>query len=70
MKDDLKSETSGNFENVLVALATDMPKYEADLLYKAMKGLGTKESILIEILTTRTNDDIRKIKDAYKKGTQ
>ena len=68
LKDDIKSETSGRFEDCLVALITNRPVYEADILHKAMKGAGTDEAMLIEILTTRCNEDMKKIKEAYKKG--
>lgn len=69
MKDDLKSETSGNFRATLKALVTDKAAYEAKWLNKAMKGLGTDETLLIEILATRSNAEIYKIKEAYKKST-
>lgn len=68
MKDDIESETSGNFKNLLVALVTDRAVFEAQWLNKAMKGLGTNEAVLIEILATRSNEDIYKIKQAYKKS--
>lgn len=63
---DLKSELSGDFENLVVAMLKDMPQFDAYCLRKAMKGAGTDERALIEILCTRTNAEIHAIKDSYK----
>lgn len=63
---DLKSELSGDLEELILALFKSTEYYDAWCLNKAMRGIGTKESILIEILTTRTNAEIRGIKAAYK----
>lgn len=39
--------------------------YEAKQLRKAMKGVGTNEKTLIEIICTRNNADMAKIKESY-----
>ena len=65
---DLKSELSGNFEEVVLDYMEERYLYDAKCLRRAMKGLGTDEAVLIEILCTRTNKEIEQIKDAYKKG--
>ncbi|NWT92986.1 ANXA8 protein, partial [Urocynchramus pylzowi] len=62
----LKSELSGNFERLIVALMYSPYKYDAKELYDAMKGVGTRESVIIEILASRTKAQIKEIIKAYK----
>ena len=63
---DLKSELSGHFEDVILALFKDPIEYDCYSLKKAMKGLGTNEDTLIEILATRPNYYINQIKQKYR----
>lgn len=62
---DLKSELSGDFETLILALMEPTAVYDAKELHRSMQGLGTKESILIEIMTSRTNQQIADIRQAY-----
>ncbi|KAI1230144.1 hypothetical protein IHE44_0010536 [Lamprotornis superbus] len=64
--DDLKSELSGNFERVIIALMTPTTMYDVHELRRALKGAGTDEGCLIEILASRTNAEIRHINENYK----
>lgn len=62
----LKSELSGDFLKVCLAAMTNPIDYDAQQLRSAMKGLGTDEELLIEILATRTNPEVRAIAASYK----
>ncbi|XP_056145963.1 annexin A1a [Lampris incognitus] len=62
----LKSALKGELEDVVLALLKTPAQYDAQQLKLAMKGLGTDEDTLIEILASRTNREILAIKKAYK----
>ncbi|XP_067326813.1 annexin A4 [Anolis sagrei] len=66
LMNDLKSELGGKFEKVLLALMTPITLYDVEELKRAMKGAGTDEGCLIEILASRTNEEIRRINETYK----
>uniref|UniRef100_A0A8C7CW00 Annexin n=1 Tax=Oncorhynchus kisutch TaxID=8019 RepID=A0A8C7CW00_ONCKI len=61
----LKSALNGELEDVVLALLKTPAQYDAQQLKLAMKGLGTDEDTLIEILASRTNKEIKEIKKAY-----
>ncbi|XP_064383973.1 annexin A4-like [Halichondria panicea] len=64
---ELKSELSGNFEDAVVALLKTPSEYDAFVVREAIKGVGTDEHALVEILCTRTNEQILAVKEQYKK---
>jgi len=49
----------------MVALVTPPAVFDAKQLKKSMKGTGTSEHALIEILTTRTSRQMKEISQAY-----
>uniref|UniRef100_A0A8C8MML3 Annexin n=1 Tax=Oncorhynchus tshawytscha TaxID=74940 RepID=A0A8C8MML3_ONCTS len=63
----LKSELGGLFETLVVALMTPPISYDASQLHKALKGVGTDDDVLIEILASRTCAQIKDIVKVYKK---
>lgn len=62
---DLKSETSGYFEKGLVQIARGPLESDCYNLMEAMKGMGTKEAVLDDILVGRSNADLNAIKQKY-----
>ncbi|KAK9532621.1 hypothetical protein VZT92_009996 [Zoarces viviparus] len=67
LADDLSSELSGNFRCVVLGLLMLPPVYDAYELKTAIKGAGTEEACLIDILASRTNAEIKTINELYKK---
>uniref|UniRef100_A0A667YW47 Annexin n=1 Tax=Myripristis murdjan TaxID=586833 RepID=A0A667YW47_9TELE len=63
----LKSELGGLFEDLIVALMTPPVSYDAAQLRKALKGAGTDDQVLIEILASRTSEQLKEIIKVYKK---
>lgn len=63
--EDLKSELSSNFEQVILGMMTPTVLYDVQELRRAMKGAGTDEGCLIEILASRNPQEIRRINQTY-----
>uniref|UniRef100_A0A672KWY6 Annexin n=1 Tax=Sinocyclocheilus grahami TaxID=75366 RepID=A0A672KWY6_SINGR len=67
---DLEGELSGNFEDCLMTLvksALNKHAYFAERLKLAMKGLGTDTDTLTRILVSRSEIDLLKIMQEYKR---
>ncbi|XP_016042234.1 annexin A3 [Erinaceus europaeus] len=65
LKDDLKGDLSGHLEHLMVALVTPPALFDAKQLKKSMKGTGTDEDALIEILASRTSRQMKEVSQTY-----
>uniref|UniRef100_A0A8C0AZ95 Annexin n=1 Tax=Buteo japonicus TaxID=224669 RepID=A0A8C0AZ95_9AVES len=65
---DLKSELSGSLAKLILGLMMTPAQYDAKQLRKAVEGAGTDESVLIEIMATRNNQEIAAINEAYQEA--
>jgi len=61
----VKGDTSGSYKNLLVALITPRTEFQTEQIYDAVRGLGTNEKALIDILAHASNDEIAAIKSFY-----
>ncbi|KAG8144836.1 hypothetical protein E2320_013248 [Naja naja] len=64
----LKSALSGHLETVILGLLKTPAQYDASELKAAMKGLGTDEDTLIEIICSRTNQELANINRVYRES--
>ncbi|KAJ8408524.1 hypothetical protein AAFF_G00251590 [Aldrovandia affinis] len=67
LAEELEGELTGNFEKVVLGLLMLAPKYDAYELRNAIKGAGTDEDGLIDILASRTNAEIKALTAFYHK---
>ncbi len=67
LEEDLRSELSGHFLKGCLALLQPTDEYEATCLMQAMKGLGTNEKVMIELLCTKNCHEIRHMQQVFKK---
>ncbi|XP_049455773.1 annexin A11a isoform X1 [Epinephelus fuscoguttatus] len=63
---DLHSELSGDFRKLVMAMLKAPAEFDASELHNAIKGAGTDEACLIEILSSRSNSEIKEINRIYK----
>lgn len=64
--DNLKGELGGKFETLIVALMTPPLNYDVTCLRNAIKGAGTDEKVLVEILASRTAQQVKDIVATYR----
>uniref|UniRef100_A0A7N5JTK0 Annexin n=1 Tax=Ailuropoda melanoleuca TaxID=9646 RepID=A0A7N5JTK0_AILME len=65
LEDALKKALKSQLENVVLAMLKTPAQFDAEELRYSMKGLGTDEDILIEILASRNNKEIRETGRVY-----
>ncbi|XP_027030353.1 annexin A5b isoform X1 [Tachysurus fulvidraco] len=63
---ELQSELTGKFETLILALLDTPTMYDVRCLKNTMKGAGTCEKCLIQILASRTCNEIQAINQVYK----
>jgi len=64
---DIKDETSFNFKNTLVAVASDKAVLDARLVKQAVKGIGTNETKINQILCVRSDTELKAMEAVYEK---
>ncbi|XP_034535578.1 annexin A2-A-like [Notolabrus celidotus] len=62
----LKGALSGSLEALMLGLMKSTAQYDASELKSSMKGLGTDEETLIEIVCSRNHEELVDIKKVYK----
>lgn len=67
LEKDVASETSGYYRQCLLALLQGPLMHDVTCVNGAVKGLGTKEAVLDDVLLCRSNSDMHAIKQAYMK---
>ncbi|KAH6644326.1 hypothetical protein C7974DRAFT_419832 [Boeremia exigua] len=67
MVNDLEKETSSYFKEGLVEIARGPLASDCHTLFNAMKGMGTKEVMIDDVLIGRSNADVNAIKQEYQR---
>ncbi|XP_014777883.1 annexin A4 [Octopus bimaculoides] len=67
LRDDIDSDLSGHYKDMCLSLLDPFITYDCKELNRAVRRLGTDESTLVEILFTRSNENLGKIKEEYEK---
>ena len=65
LEEAINKNLSGNFRRVFIDLFRNPTERDAIYLYKSMKGAGTDEDTLIEIICSRSNVELEKIRKEY-----
>ncbi|CAM9270110.1 unnamed protein product, partial [Chrysoparadoxa australica] len=65
LRDLLESELSGDMEDFMVYVQMESQEFDATMLKKAMSGIGTKESLLVQVICTRSAEQLSAAKELY-----
>ena len=68
LREKLRGELSGDFGDLVDMMFFTIPELKANICYEAIKGAGTDEKALIEVICTSTNSEIEQLKRDYAKG--
>ncbi|VDM05529.1 unnamed protein product [Schistocephalus solidus] len=68
LRDDLDSELSGDFGELVDLLFFTPAELKAEICYRAIRGLGTDEDALVEVICTSTTEELKQLKEDYAKG--
>ena len=63
--DDFQEYLGGDFRDAIIGLYTPLIDYDCQQLRKSVKGLGTDEKSLIEILALKNSNEIQQIRKRY-----
>jgi annexin A7/11 len=64
--DDLRSELGGKLEKILVPLYLPPGAFDAQLMKEAMDGIGYNTDKMVEVLCTRTNEELKAMAAQWK----
>lgn len=62
---DIKGDTSFNYQDALLAMCVNDRTLDAQMVHKAMAGLGTNERLLNEVICSRTKQELLEVGQAY-----
>lgn len=63
----IKGDCSGNMEKLLLDLCEERKDLKCHYLRKATAGLGTDEGVVVQILCSCSDEELRKISDCYRR---
>jgi hypothetical protein len=63
---EVMSETSGDFRRTLKGLIMQPIQFEAEELRESIQGLGTDEATLIDIVCSKSNNEMIELRNAYR----